>query len=261
MKTFPRKTLVLAVLALACTTIVIAQNVNTAGVSPAGADAAAASPAADTGTRSGLMSAWELFAAGGPIGLLLVVVSIAATALAVEHFLTIRRDRVIPSALAGQLQELIEKGEFDQARKAAEADASLLGKVILAGLGQIGGMFGWFDIQSSMQEAAEAEVSKLYRKLEYLTFIAGAAPMLGLLGTVTGMIVAFNTIAGAEGGAKPSELAGGIAQALVTTCEGLVIAIPAMFFVGFFRNRIDSIVAEAGSICERLMARFRRGQS
>ena len=255
MKGWPRRTIVLGILALMCMTFVLAQT-------PAPAPSPTAPAPVVTGdSKGGLMSAWDLFAAGGPIGLLLVVASITATALVVEHFLTIRRDRILPEELITQLHKLIEAEEYEKARRLAAQHGSLLGNVVNAGLGQIGGMFGWFDIQTAMQEAAEGEVSRLYRKLEYLTFIAAAAPMLGLLGTVTGMIISFNTISGSEGGAKMSELAGGIAQALVTTCEGLVLAIPVMFFVGFFRNRIDSLMAEAGSICEKLMMRFRRGQA
>ena len=94
--------------------------------------------------------------------------------------------------------------------------------------------------------------------LEYLGFIAATAPMLGLLGTVTGMIAAFNEIAATEGAATPSQLAGGISEALVTTCLGLMVAIPVMFFVAFFRNRIDSYVAEAETVVEKLMGHVRK---
>ena len=80
----------------------------------------------------------------------------------------------------------------------------------------------------------------------------------GPLGTVTGMIRSFNQIAITEGAARPSQLAGGISEALVTTCMGLVVAIPTMFFVSFFRNRIDSCVAEAETVVEKLMGRFRK---
>ena len=76
--------------------------------------------------------------------------------------------------------------------------------------------------------------------------------------TVTGMIRSFNQIAITEGAARPSQLAGGISEALVTTCMGLVVAIPTMFFVSFFRNRIDGYVAEAETVVEKLMGRFRK---
>jgi biopolymer transport protein ExbB len=123
----------------------------------------------------------------------------------------------------------------------------------------MGAMFGFFDMQNAMQEVSEREVSKLYRKLEYLSFIATTSPMLGLLGTVTGMISSFNEIRKAEGAANPSDLAGGISMALVTTCMGLIVAIPTMFFVAFFRKRIDGFVAESETVVEKLMGHFRSG--
>jgi len=204
------------------------------------------------------MSLWAMFKSGGPVGGLIVLMSMVAVALVVEHFLSIRRDRLVPAGLAREVEAALQVGEYEQARQTCLRDGSLLAQVIAAGLGQIGGAFGFFDMQTAMQEASEREISRLYRKLEYLSFIAATAPMLGLLGTVTGMIWAFSEIAVTEGAAKPAQLAESISQALVTTAEGLLVAIPTMFFVSFFRNRIDSCVAEAETIVERLMGRFRQ---
>jgi len=211
---------------------------------------------ADDGGRE--VSLWSTIVAGGLIGLLVILLSIVAVALIVEHFMSIRRERIVPSALAETLGEHMAAEQYDMATEVCQNNDSFLARVVETGLAQRGGMFGFFDMQNSMQEVSEREVSKLYRKLEYLSFIASAAPMLGLLGTVTGMIRSFNEIAATEGAAKPSDLAGGISEALVTTCMGLIVAIPTMFFVSQFRNRIDSCVAEAETIVERLMGRFRR---
>ena len=200
---------------------------------------------------------WSTIKAGGWIGLLVILMSIGSVALIVEHFFSIRRERILPGGLEGNLAEQLAREEYATAAETCRRDESFLAKVVEAGLGRRGGMFGFFDMQNAMQEVSEREVSRLYRKLEYLSFIAAAAPMLGLLGTVTGMIRSFNTIAMTEGAAKPSDLAGGISEALVTTCMGLIVAIPTMFFVSQFRNRIDSYVAEAETIVERLMGRFR----
>jgi len=204
---------------------------------------------------------WTTIASGGVIGFLIILLSMVVTALVIEHFLTIRRDHLVPDALAFDVEAMLKEKKVKQAQELCAQDGSFLGNVLGAGLGQVGAMFGYFDMQSAMQETSEREVSKLYRKLEYLSFIAAASPMLGLLGTVTGMIRAFNKIAATEGAAVPSQLAGGISEALVTTCLGLVVAIPAMFFVSMFRNRVDSLVAEAETLVERLMARFRQGSS
>jgi len=164
---------------------------------------------------------------------------------------------MLPEELTEELGEHIEKKRYDKAREVCAEDGSFLAQVVGAGLNQVGAMFGFFDMQNAMQEVSEREISKLYRKLEYLSFIASTTPMLGLLGTVTGMIASFNTIAASGGAANPSDLAGGISMALVTTCMGLIVAIPTMFFVAFFRKRIDSYVAESETVVEKLMGHFR----
>ena len=204
------------------------------------------------------ISLWSTVKAGGAIGVLIILMSLVSVALIIEHFISLRRDQLIPAALVRQLEEHLETKRYQHAQEACKQDGSFLGLVIGAGLNQIGAMFGFFDMQNAMQEVSERQISKLYRKLDYLTFIAATSPMLGLLGTVTGMIRSFNQIAQTEGTARPSQLAGGISEALVTTCMGLVVAIPTMFFVSFFRNRIDGHVAEAESVVEKLMGRFRR---
>jgi biopolymer transport protein ExbB len=207
--------------------------------------------------KTSRVSLWSTIVAGGPIGFVIILASCVAVALAVEDFITIRRERMVPEDLTEQLGEYIQKKRYDKAKEVCAEDGSFLAQVMGAGLNQVGAMFGFFDMQNAMQEVSEREISKLYRKLEYLSFIASTTPMLGLLGTVTGMIASFNTIAASGGAANPSDLAGGISMALVTTCMGLIVAIPTMFFVAFFRKRIDSYVAESETVVEKLMGHFR----
>ena len=222
----------------------------------ADAEAEAGAPAASEGRA---ISLWSTIAAGGVIGYLIILMSMVAVAFVIEHLFSIRRDRLVPASIEEQLQKHLKAKRYEDAQKLCASHESFLAKVVGAGLNQIGAMFGFFDMQNAMQEVSEREISKLYRKLEYLSFIAATTPMLGLLGTVTGMIRSFNQIALTEGTVKPSMLAGGISEALVTTCLGLVVAIPTMFFVAFFRSRIDGFVAEAEAVVERLMGPFRKG--
>ena len=203
------------------------------------------------------ISLWSTIQAGGVIGFLIALMSMAGLSLVIEHLLTIREKKLVPPLLTHQLSRELEEGDLDAARLSAERDGSFLGQIVASGLGRRGSMFGFFDMQNAMQETSERQISKLYRKLEYLTFIAATAPMLGLLGTVTGMIKSFNKIAQTQGTASPADLADGISEALITTCMGLIVAIPAIFFVSMFRNRIDSCVAEAEMVVEKLMGRFR----
>lgn len=229
------------------------------GQEDAAAGLADASQSGDTG-GAGKMTVFSIIAAGGVIGYVIILASLIAFAFIVENFLSINRRKLVPEQLADRLEESIEKSEYEDAKKICAQDTSLLADVVAAGLEHIKSMFGFYDMQNAMQEASERRIAALYRKLEYLAFIGAAAPMLGLLGTVTGMIKSFNQIALTEGAVKPSQLAGGISEALITTCLGLVVAIPAMFFVTFFRNRIDSYVAETESVVEKLMTRFRTGR-
>ena len=205
------------------------------------------------------LSLWSIIAGGRIIGFALILTSVVVVALVVENFITIRSEKIVPGQLADQLELHIGRGNYDKAESMCKEDGSFLAEVVDAGLGRRGAMFGFFEMQNAMQEVSERSISRFYRKLEYLSFIGAIAPLLGLLGTVTGMIRAFNKIALTEGAARPSDLAGGISEALVTTCMGLVVAIPTMFFVTFFRNRIDSYVAEAETVVDKLLGRFRQG--
>ena len=200
---------------------------------------------------------WHSIQSGGIVGYIIILISIVATALVLEHFFSIKRERLLPDDLQDDISALLQANKINEAQILAGESDTLLGKILAAGLKRIGSAFGFFDMQSAMQETSEREIGKLYRKLEILSFIAAATPMLGLLGTVIGMIGSFNQLVATEGAAKPSQLAGGISEALVTTCLGLIVAIPAMFFVSYFRNRIDSYIAEAETIVEQLLGRFR----
>lgn len=193
---------------------------------------------------------------GGVVGLLIVLLSMVAVGFIVEHFLTIRKSVLMPEFVIAELDELIGEGKVDEAIEACQApdNQSLVSYVVLAGLERYkGSEFGFAEYKAAVEEAGEDQTGRLYRKTEVLGLIGSIAPMLGLTGTVLGMITAFNTIAASGGTAKPDELAGGIGQALVTTLMGLVVAIPTMIAFSYFRNRIDSIIAEAGKRVEQIM--------
>jgi len=249
---------VVLALAVACVSPILAAQAPAPAPATGQPSVGTATDAPAQGAGGRRISLWSTIAKGGPIGFLIILLSLVAVALAIEHSITIRRDNLVPAGLVEELDERLGAKDYRAAQETCAADGSFLAQVIGAGLNQLGAMFGFFDMQNAMQEVSEREISKLYRKLEYLSFIAATAPMLGLLGTVTGMIASFNEIARTEGTAKPSQLAGGISEALVTTCLGLIVAIPTMFAVAFFRNRIDSFVAEAESVVEKVMGRFRR---
>jgi biopolymer transport protein ExbB len=193
---------------------------------------------------------------GGLVGLLIVLLSMVSVGFMVEHGLTIRKKVLVPDFVLEELDQLIGEGRVDEAIQACQSpqNQSLAAYVVLAGLERYkGSEFGFAEYKAAVEEAGEEQTGRLYRKTEVLGLIGSIAPMLGLTGTVLGMITAFNTIASSGGAAKPDELAGGIGQALVTTLMGLIVAIPTMIAFSYFRNRIDSIVAEAGKRVEQIM--------
>ncbi len=194
---------------------------------------------------------------------LILLLSLISIYFIVEHAIAITRRRLMPEHVLDELERLIVHGEIKQAISTChqKENYSLATEVILAGLNRYqSSEFGFAEYRSAVEEAGEDQTGKLYRRTEALHVIGSIAPMLGLTGTVLGMIDAFSTIAALEGMARPQELAGGIGQALTTTLLGLVVAIPSMVAFSFFRNKIDSIVSEAGKRIERLMMPLGRKQ-
>ena len=190
------------------------------------------------------------------IVLLIILLSFVSTFFVIEHIITINKNKLMPEMVVAEIEGRVAQGDIDSAIEFCRLPENycLASEVILAGLERFrGSEFGFAEYKSAVEEAGEDETARLYRKTEVLNVIGAIAPMLGLTGTVLGMITAFNTIADAGGQAKPEELAGGIGQALITTLLGLLIAIPTMVAHSFFRNKIDSIVAEAGKRIERVM--------
>lgn len=211
---------------------------------------------------------FEMVFGGNKLGVaivcLIILLSLVSIYFIIEHALTITRRRLMPEPLLDELERLIVHGEIKQAVSLChqKENYSLASEVILAGLNRYqSSEFGFAEYRSAVEEAGEDHTGKLYRRTEILHVIGSIAPMLGLTGTVLGMIDAFTTIAALEGMARPQELAGGIGQALITTLLGLVVAIPSMVAFSYFRNKIDSIVSEAGKRIERLMMPLGRKKS
>jgi biopolymer transport protein ExbB len=199
--------------------------------------------------------------AGGYIGIIIILMSIVAVAFVIEHSLTIRKERLMPEAVMDQLEETIARGDLKAAVGICEdpRNYSLATDVVLAGLERFqSSEFGFADYKSAVEEAGEDNTARLYRKTDGLNVIGVIAPMLGLFGTVEGMMESFNIIASTEGAAQPYQLADSISKALVTTWLGLVVAIPAMVAFSYFRNKIDSLVSECGKRVERVLTPLSR---
>jgi biopolymer transport protein ExbB len=188
----------------------------------------------------------------GPVFLLL---SFILVALLVMCFLQIRKAVLLPPALSEQFEQHLEAKEYQPAYELAKNDDSYLGHVLAAGMGKL--QSGYPAAVAAMEEAQGEEQMKLEHKISYVSLIGALAPMLGLLGTVTGMVSSFKKIADNPGVApKPDQLASGISTALVTTLIGLWIAIPAILFFQLFRNWLEEINSEASEESGRLLGRF-----
>ena len=204
----------------------------------------------------------EIIASGGLVGLVIFVLSVTAVAFAVKFFLDLRPKKIVPEDLAAELRELLANGQLQAALDLCNSKPCSLSSVVRAGLLENDG--DWNDIEKTLEDAIAEQAAGCFRKIEILSVIGNIAPMLGLLGTVLGMITAFQQIAATQGSAQGPELARGIYQALVTTVEGLIVAIPCIGVFAFFRNRVDQFMAEMTSKVQSIflpLKRYRRRMS
>lgn len=205
-------------------------------------------------------SFFEIVFSGGPIGvaimLALIALSMTALYLIVEQSLALRRGVVLPESLAEHVRQLMLSGRIDEARQACHDQPSLLAHVLHRGLGELDG--GWPAVEEALEESLAEHAARLFRRVEYLSVLANLAPMLGLLGTVVGMVLCFREVASTQGNAGAGQLAEGIYQALVTTVAGLMIAIPSLAAFALLRNRVDQFIAEAAALAQQVFAPLKR---
>jgi len=184
---------------------------------------------------------FEVVKSGGWLMLPIILCSIISIAIVAERFWSLRRDKVLPKHLVAEVWNRVKKGQFKKADMEALGKESALGRILVAGL-QCRGE-GRDRIKESIEERGREVVHELERFLDTLGTIAAVSPLLGLLGTVLGMINVFNAIT-THGVGNPGALAGGISVAMITTAAGLLTAIPSLVFYRYFRRRVDSIVVE-----------------
>jgi biopolymer transport protein ExbB len=183
----------------------------------------------------------ELLTAGGWLMVLIVLCSIAALAICIERLYILNPKKIAPPHLLATVWKQLKAGEMDAARIKTLKQSSPLGRILAAGLANA--YHGRDVMKESIQEAAQHVIHDLERYLNTLGTIAAVTPLLGLLGTVMGMIRVFAEIM-AQGTGNASVLAGGISEALITTAAGLTVAIPALAMHRYFIGKIDGIVVE-----------------
>ena len=195
-----------------------------------------------------------LIAASGPFGACIFVESFIMVALIIMCLLQIRRQNFLPPEFIIGYEAKLAAQDYQGAFNLAKSDDSLLARLLAIGMSKF--QRGPDAVMKAMGELGEDENMMLEHRLNYLALIATTAPMFGLLGTVQGMVQAFEEIATSNTTPKPSELAEGIQLALVTTLEGLIVAIPAMIAYSLLRNRVVRLMFDTGLMSEDLVNRL-----
>lgn len=184
---------------------------------------------------------YELVIAGGWLMLPIILSSVVMIAIAIERYWSLRPSKVVPPTLLGQVWHWLKQNQLTKENIHELRGSSALGSILAAGISNSG--HGREVMKDSIEEAAVQVVHSLEKHLVPLGTIAAVTPLLGLLGTVIGMIKVFTAIM-IEGTGNAGVLAGGISEALITTAAGLSVAIPALIIHKYFERRVDSLVVE-----------------
>ena len=188
--------------------------------------------------------------ASGPIGGFLLLLSIYFTALVIRLFMELRVSEAVPTALVERLEAAIAEKKFQDAYDACKENDSFLARLVRVGIANLPN--GRQEAKEAMMEASDEIVTSLEMKISYLAIIGTLGPMIGLVGTIAGMIDSFKEIAIAGGAQpRPEKVAMGISMALFITLEGVSLSVPAIFFFAFFRNRIAQMTMEATRVADR----------
>ncbi|MCE9636382.1 MAG: MotA/TolQ/ExbB proton channel family protein [Planctomycetes bacterium] len=192
---------------------------------------------------------------GGWVGWLIIVCSVAMVALIIEHCVNIQRDKLVPPEVIDELEALLTEQEYQEALELCESEKNFVTAMVGAALTHM--EHGFDEMRDAATGAATSEIGKLNQKISYMTLLANIAPMLGLFGTVFGMVGAFTEIVKLGPAVTPKDLAGGVQQALITTVDGLLVAIPCICFGFYIKNKVNTICDELQSVGFDMIERFR----
>jgi biopolymer transport protein ExbB len=214
-------------------------------------ETAAAEAEAEAGMTFG-----QLLVAGGPIMIIILFCSIATVSLGIWYAIDLRTSNYVSPAFVTEVEKEIADKQPEKAIDVCRANTeSVLARLLETVIRKRSEAEAVVD--HVVEDIAGTEAANLEQRISYLSQIAVVSPMLGLLGTVTGMIQAFNVIAFSAGLGKPTLLAAGVSQALITTAAGLIVGIPAMVLYFFFRGQIHKIMSALENTTDRFMALVR----
>ena len=197
---------------------------------------------------------WMFRSLGWFFSVVFALLSMTMVALIVINIVNLRRSQIVPEALVEDFGKLIDENRFQEAYECAKDNESLLGQALSTGLARMPS--GYEKASQAMQDVTQAESMRLEHQLGYLALIGNLAPMIGLFGTVVGMIASFQAIASGGAAPSPQKLAEGIATALFTTELGLAIALPALAAYDILKNRLARFILDVAVVSESFMGRF-----
>lgn len=195
------------------------------------------------------MTVAEMLQSGGAIMIVLSILSVLTVALIIQNFLMVRSTVLVPKGFVKDAVYVLSRRDISRANDMVKSVNHIAAKMLAAA---INGLNKRPEKQvQGIETSAIRGLSQVRQRINYLANVGAIAPMFGLLGTVFGMIKAFNTIAYAsEGNGKSIELAGAIAEAMLTTAGGLIVGIPALGFYYFFKGRLSDVVSEVEEVAE-----------
>ena len=192
------------------------------------------------------MNLLSMFLKGGIIMWPILLCSVLGLAVVIDRYIVLRKAKINIPAFMVRIRGQLKKGDVSGAVSYCMEEKSPVANIIRKGLKKY--KLGHERVKEAIENAGTQEVAKLEKGLSVLATVAGIAPLLGFLGTVTGMISAFMRIEDLAGAANPSDLAGGIWEALVTTAFGLIVGIPALAFYNYFLNKVKKLVQDMETV-------------
>jgi biopolymer transport protein ExbB len=204
--------------------------------------------AGEPGTVGGEKSLIDMYKAGGWAMYPLTLLSIGGFGLIVYNFMAIRPEPILNTEATEQIDEALGALDIEKARQLCQENPSPTTNIIEAGMNRVDvDNYDPEQVKEAIEESSSEELAGPFVLINYLSVVGSLSPMVGLLGTVSGMVKAFNVIE-AEGAGSAQALAGNISEALITTATGMIIGIPAMFFFFFFKNRYGKITSRIGRV-------------
>jgi biopolymer transport protein ExbB len=234
-------------LLVACIAAVVLVT-SSSGWAQQGGAAAPAAGGQQTVQKQGLLSL--IFSHIDFVFVIIALLSVTGLTLIIQGFIKIRHGALIPDTSTNHIRDLISRREFKELIDFTENDPSFVSRALNPALKRAP---SFSSMKEAMETAVAEQTAEQFRKIEYLNIIGNLGPLLGLLGTVLGMIEAFQAMQAAGGDAKPSELAGGISTALVHTFLGLMLAVPCLAVFGVQRTMVDRLTTQGALIAEELL--------